>query len=197
MSYRFTMNFKKVNSELEAMQIINKISKLLLVKENFEKLVNDNYLFFKHELLQLDINIKNIDKLKYYGEQDFGIEFDKSIYFQNSTDQDYPYEEFEGLCDKIDKEIQIAKRMEAEELDIYLECHDIEYIKEDVDYYRRTYVYDYVYRLLNLNYWLYKKDFEKQNMFAFNMSIPVAYNHFELYKWFIEIMKNKELVKNE
>ena len=221
MSYRFTMNFKKVNSELEAIKIINKIQNRLLVKENFEKFIDDNFLYYVQKLRLLDIEIKNVGKIKYFnqiqdmielstkipfcywanykllgvvGEGETDIGFDKTIFFQNSSDQDYPYSNFEGLCVDIDNEIKKAKTMSVEELSHNTD-YDVESIEGDIDYYRRTYIYDYVYKLLDLDNFLWRKEFKKENMFVFNMSIPVAYNHFELYEWFVDIMKKK--IKNQ
>ena len=81
-----------------------------------------------------------------------------SVYFQNSTDRDYEYTTwagiglFERICEEIQAvaEEELTKRMVQDNNDSD-ETPDVEYT-------RKTAVYDQIYQALDLDSWLWKRD---------------------------------------
>jgi hypothetical protein len=92
--------------------------------------------------------------------------FDTNIYFQNSIDQNY---DFDLWSDKI----KIFKRLKEEYkekspdqlLDDFTEMDDI---LNDVDYFRKSKLYEAVFKELALDDWLYERDNEKFKRFGIN-----------------------------
>lgn len=70
--------------------------------------------------------------------------FDKTVYFQNSCDQDYPKEEYEGI-EKFEEIYDKWMNKSSEEINkLYKEEYDEDLTNDSVDenYYRRTWAYD-------------------------------------------------------
>ena len=106
--------------------------------------------------------------------------FDKSIYFQNSCDQDYEVEEwgktkyFKQVWDKIfnltDEEFINLVKTEGKD------WWDIDEMSSDPDklkYLRRSFVYDTIFKELDLENWLYSNNYninssEKYKCFSIN-----------------------------
>lgn len=96
--------------------------------------------------------------------------FDTSFYFQNSTDQDYALSEWdETICVFKKMKTKVQKATEDELFEIGKEYNDwftLEDIQEDVEYYRKTLLYDIIYNELRLNSWLYDKEDKEFEQFT-------------------------------
>lgn len=83
-----------------------------------------------------------------------------TIYFQNSTDQDYEYEQWKGLsCFQSD--IEQIKKMGCHDLIEYYNKNGYHYIEDDLndlDYHRKSLVYDRIFSSLDLDNWLYGRN---------------------------------------
>lgn len=84
-----------------------------------------------------------------------------TIEFQNSTDQNYDYDSWHGInyFEAIVKKIMQA---DAKTVALYLNQgnsidYDEEDIKKDIEYYRKTAIYDVIYKTLELHEWLWKR----------------------------------------
>ena len=96
---------------------------------------------------------------------------DTSVYFQNSTDQDYDYETWGKKIPlfnlliwqyKYKNAKQVLKKKNKEYDD-----YTLEEITKNLDYHRKTLVYSTIYEKLSLEKWLYKKGGNYET-FAFN-----------------------------
>lgn len=98
--------------------------------------------------------------------------FDISFYFQNSTDQDYPYKSWGNICCFNDV-INSVKKMYAKEIFDNLdymdeENEDISKIRKNLSFYRQCLVYDMIYKKLDLDEWLWNKSSNKFKSFCIN-----------------------------
>lgn len=111
-------------------------------------LFNFNFVYWEqHELLGL------------VGESFGDIEsnFNKSVYFQNSCDQDYEYADWPTIkcfSDIIFQVVNMSIKQLAENFDDYT----MEEINHDINYYKRCLVYSKIYDTLDLDKWLYGHD---------------------------------------
>lgn len=87
-----------------------------------------------------------------------------SVYFQNSTDQNYEYKTWDGISvfEKIVKEVQMLSGTEI--LNLAGVCDEED--APDIEYYRQTAVYKKIYKMLDLESWLWLRN---GNMFNFTM----------------------------
>lgn len=86
--------------------------------------------------------------------------FAKSVYFQNSCDQDYAFSEWEGIhpfFDQLLTEVRSASRERILELKGlgYPGFDPTDYQDSDTEYLRRSAMYNAVYHKLGLDEWLY------------------------------------------
>lgn len=97
----------------------------------------------------------------------------RHIFFQNSCDQDYPFEVFRGLDDDLDEEINKLRTAALPEVNrvLNLGSRHVDYSiceDDDLDYYRRTAAYNLVYCTLHLDDWLWGRDDPAFVRFAFS-----------------------------
>lgn len=112
--------------------------------------------------------------------------FKKHVCFQNSTDQDYDYDVWSGIVD-FDIAIWKAKSTSNDELiKKYKEEFGDDEEPEDIEYYRRTYLYDMIYKSLDLDNWLYGAD-GKFERITIN-GIPNIETQIKLYSELIDII---------
>ena len=95
---------------------------------------------------------------------------DANIYFQNSSDQNYEFEEWGTNILLFNELVSKYKEETAENLLKENNNYDLEEIKNDIDYFRKDCLYSAIMKILDLDSWLYKKegDFELFNFNAIN-----------------------------
>ena len=92
--------------------------------------------------------------------RDFGDaekDFNKHVYFQNSCDQDYEYEDWPDIKCFSDIIFQVVN-MSIKQLVANFDSYTIEEISRDINYYKRCLVYSEIYDTLDLDNWLYGHD---------------------------------------
>lgn len=96
-----------------------------------------------------------------------------SIEFQNSTDQDYDYEEWYGI-NYFEEIVRKLKDADAADVAFYLskerDSYNKDEVAEDLEYYRKTAIYEIIYNSLELDRWLWNKEgnFKQFSMQAIN-----------------------------
>ena len=186
MSYSFTMSFKEIEKE-KLLDYISEITNICI--NNSKEIIKENIwyvpslrignIFFSEDKELYTKCWAEADKNWLYSL--FVINFvyweDKNllgicgcipnvvkrelntIYFQNSTDQDYDYNEWRGLsCFQSD--IEKIKNMNRYEVLEYYNKNGDNYSENDLldlDYHKKSLVYDMVFRKLDLYNWLYGK----------------------------------------
>ena len=97
--------------------------------------------------------------------------FEAEVYFQNSCYQDYPYSDWKGisLFDQVTKAIG---KMDTEKLLTSIDYISSDDLITDEQYWRRTLIYTTIYKMLDLDNWLYGKD--SGRFFRFAMSPMVS-----------------------
>lgn len=100
--------------------------------------------------------------------------FDCHVDFQNSCDQDYDFDEWDDKIDIFKRLKPVYKAISIEEL-ISMnsqEGYNIDEVKEelksDLDYHRRTAMYQAVYEALHLNNWLWDNEDNYFQRFSLN-----------------------------
>ena len=184
MSYGFSILFKQVNSKEEAMEFALKVTDS--VRENaLERIQNAKY-FIPSHVNFLEGDNKEADENwlyscftncftyweKYHllGMFETRIPsatrkmFDSSVYFQNSTDQNYDYERWNGISffeETRDSILNMTQRDLINILDTHW-CYDaddeerdklFENIQND-EYYRKSAVYNAIFDKLDLDTWM-------------------------------------------
>ena len=197
MSYRFNMFFKQINSKEEAYDFAIKTTKLLY--KNMEEYILDNKYsipsissLLNNEMIEIALEETN----KYWLFQLFSLNFtyweeykllgllgwnysssiknlyDAQIYFQNSCDQDYEYEEW-GTNINLFNEI-VAEIKNGNNLDTLIKIcfpygydeYDLEELKDDIDYYKKTAIYNLIFDKLHLNDWMYHREDDNDKYFT-------------------------------
>jgi len=183
MSYAFQMTFLEVPKE-KVMSVCTKVVNQQW--KNSDKILEENLVFIPsvRNCCQQDISVKdyNISPWKetdrFWLKNLFLIEFlyweqygllgilgadlsklsGKSIqiYFQNSTDQNYEYKEWNGISafEEVVKEICTLPDTEIRKI---VSCCDDE-DELDMEYYRKTAVYQKIYDMLDLKSWLWQRN---------------------------------------
>lgn len=170
MSYSFTMSFCEVKNKTEAFDKALAYIKQYQTHKGMSALINNrtfpllttqaarNNSFAYDQALYVTFTFRFVYFPKH---KILGLvgEFDDfsatSVYFQNSTDQDYDYEEWNGisLFEKLAKEV---KQFSPDQIvRFFPELPDAE-IRENLEYWRRTCLYQMIYEGLHLNKWLYR-----------------------------------------
>lgn len=150
-----------------------------------------SYLFFDNKIKKIDYFDKkvqeiieefvtNISRFKfiYWKEQKMlglaslnyswkysNINFVRYVEFQNSTDNDYNLKTWENLSPNINSIVEHFKKMSNEELiKQFEEKYDSSYDKKDnadLEYYRKTFIYDAIEKKLDIMNYLYNKKSDK------------------------------------
>lgn len=208
MSYRATISFKVLKAN-ELYQFFQELKET--TNKNLKEIAEENYIFMpSNRYAHLYEGAKTVVKedadeawaravfttrFFYLAEYDllgvFGVSsvveeiFDDSIYFQNSCDQDYEFDEWE----KIPPFAKIAEKWKS----ATDEMVKIKYNKErygewdetencDLDYYRRTFAYDEI--------WGMCEEFMWHDELAVHLSL-FGYYDFLPIKQFVQLCKNK------
>lgn len=128
-----------------------------------------NTLFTSRFVYWPDYNLLGVSGYKLPGE----IEnwFDGHFSFQNSSDQDYDYDEWPTGIDQFTARINRVKNADdgrlLEYVDELMGEYSIEEIKADPEYFKKVCIYDMIYEDLQLNDWLYNRD----NLAFYQLSI--------------------------
>lgn len=96
---------------------------------------------------------KELELLGIIGNTNNGV----CVQFQNSTDQDYPFTDYKGI-DCFSPIVEKYKNMSNEDI---TKAYKKEYGNDpdiDIEYYRRSFCYDEIFDLLELNSFLYDKE---------------------------------------
>lgn len=207
MSYRANIYLKQFNNEGNAVVFANKVSDVImsyskeLLKSNLFSVKDNQYPYWLYAFYNFKfVYFKEFNVLGLIG--DYGIEevsdmFDTNFYFQNSCDQDYDYElwndkifVFKELKEKIKSlsDIELANEMINDKSTYYNES-DREDIINDIDYYRKLYLYEVITNNLGVIDFIYDKESDKYNVFVIN-GIKYQHQYFQL----CEIFRN-EIIK--
>lgn len=99
----------------------------------------------------------------------------KEVYFQNSTDQDYPYTEWENICEMFDEKVKQAQAVSTESICAAMDEYEKkeyvtpEEIEEHCEYHRRWKAYTDIFDALAINSILYENGkSDKYEYFAMN-----------------------------
>lgn len=125
--------------------------------------------------------------------------FDNFVEFQNSCDQDYEYETWNILGDFFVNKAEYFKTMPLEELlkvnDYFLDDYnyDKEYFLKILDYHRRSSMYDFVWKELDLDSWLWTKESKTGVFIPLNLCVPLTNDNetlfFEMHKHFFKLFE--------
>ena len=183
MSYRITLTFYP---DIKASQVLKKAQQIAKNKlGNFERVIDENYPYCpasmynanyfsieeyrEKELYHLEkLWIENIFTKTFLYWKEFNllavVGYDingaTTITFQNSTDQNYEYTEWNGVP-LFENLVQLAKTTSNKNIENYEDSLD--------EYYRQTYAYGLIYKKLNLDYFLANKPTEKYDYFKLSM----------------------------
>lgn len=180
MSYSFDMQFEFVPAWQEALNTAADCALIVEQRENIRSLIKENIRFLKYRLgkntprpYEVENWVAAISTLRFvfWPEHELlalvgnawpGLKgaFAKSVYFQNSTDQDYELKEWEGICPYFDNLCIEFERMTPAELAKtgLFGGYTPEELSGNVEYYRRTGMYAQVFKGLQLNDWLYGRN---------------------------------------
>lgn len=145
--------------------------------------------------------------LCFYDDSTIHKHFDNFIEFQNSCDQDYEYDTWNILGDYFINKAKEFETLPVEELiktkEYFLEDYeeDKEYFLKNLDYHRRSAMYDFVWKTLDLSDWLYYKE-SKDNIFIpINLCVPLTNDNedlfFEMHKHFVKLFEEDNKKKGE
>ena len=181
MSYNCTISFKKIGLK-DIYKFLQEYKKFII--ENLNKIVEDEYMWCpsvknrigKIDYKELTANEIDLDenwfcrifKHRFFYDDEFGLLgiygvptvsrklFDKTVYFQNSCDQDYGFEDWEGIPE-FENIYNKCMQLTAEELKAKKDYIDDDYIKEEdeegLNYYRRSFAYDKIWERYEWSLW--------------------------------------------
>ena len=178
MSYSFGMTFFEAKNKLEAYEKATEVVTALMSTKTAMEYVRQNAMYFqrllfKDEMRDIDCQIARLldpwlsqlftIRCTYWPQHNLlGITGDEwpetckslaagSVYFQNGTDQDYEYECWPTAIPFFKERVDAVKRMTDDEVQQIseLNCDDIEYV-------RRSLVYQTIAKDLTLDDWIYR-----------------------------------------
>ena len=195
MSYCFEMSFKEIKKEdvldycISFSEYCKKHAKSIIeenkyyipsIKRNLEKLDKKAYASSSWRIADRYWLHKLFDtRFVYWPEKEIlGIarsipkEFDDNltnVYFQNSSDQDYDFEIWKGIS-YFENIVEKYRDADIETLRAYFDDSDIN--DEDLDYYRKSFIYKKIYEEMELDNWLWEKggNFKVFTLNAFNQN---------------------------
>lgn len=174
MSYAFGMFLKQLNKDEDAMKFIEQVKNTM--NENILQYFYDKkdeytfpnvdydrlwirsaftmrFIYWPHEHLVGLSGYAYPDKVKHM--------FDAYSYFQNSTDQDYEFEEWSSAINIFDRNKMdfMSKNIETLYYQGYIDqnCYDLDDLKDSPDYYKKSCLYDKIYNDLKLDDWLWER----------------------------------------
>ena len=181
MSYWFKMHFKEIK-ETDVLDYCIQLANGC--KQNSEEILKKNIFYIPSIRFDMDILLDKSEYRRTWQEADrnwlyilFSIKFVywadkkllgivgnipesverslKTIEFQNSADQDYEYECWQGI-NYFNKIVRIFRNADAGSIAAQSE-YSKEDIIEDIDYYRKSAIYKEIYDSLELDFWLYNE----------------------------------------
>ena len=186
MSYRFGMCFKNVKNKIEMYDFALEFTKKIY--ENAEEFINLNkyyipthnkYIFGEKAYEFNDVDrfwLYNLFNVRFIYWEEYNLlgiigdnypkvclnMIDEKVYFQNSCDQDYEYEEWGNSITFFNNIIEKAKQETPTNLikefnEVY-KNYTLKEIEEDIDYFRKSFVYQTIFHQLDLGNWLYDKE---------------------------------------
>lgn len=180
MSYGFDLMFKQVSNKLEAYELAHEFANKCY-KKGMEYIEDSKYYipsmrlrcgekadeYWLYRLFSFSfIYWEKYNLLAVLGQrypEEARELFDLQVYFQNSTDQDYEFEEWGNCIPLFNELVDKAKNMSVDEIYAIFntdgkDWYEKEDIEKNLDYYRRSAVYEQIYALLDLNAWLWDND---------------------------------------
>lgn len=198
MSYSFGMFFKQLENKSEIFDIFDVVNKIAW--ENGREMVKDNYSFWPSQVYGENASVANsfwLDRVftfnfVYWEEhkllalvgydfpKDIENVFDCHICFQNGTDQDYEYSEWNDKITFFKNTKELFMKNNPEELKELFLQYNMSYVydnkdEEDMtDYYTRSLLYKIIFDKLKLDEWLWGKEcddtFKRYSINALNSS---------------------------
>lgn len=190
MSYGFTMSFLNAENEAEALLKAKHFSFELMTQESAGEHIRDNLIYFRRVAgIKNDdkVGSKESRLLEYWLYSQFSVQCtywpqhkllaitgDRwpkncekltagSILFQDSTDQDYPLEDWPSTIPFFQERVTQAQNMSDAEIiaasDLYIQETGS---KDEITYARRDFLYKRIFKDLDLNNWLYGGEGEFQ-----------------------------------
>ena len=168
MSYSFMMSFCEVKNKAEAFDKALAYIKQYQTHKGMSALINNRTFpllqqartnsFAYDQALYAAFTFRFVYFPKHYilglvG--DFNDFSATSVYFQNSTDQDYDYEEWNGIS-LFEKLAEEAKQFSPDQIAQYFPEASNKEIQENLEYWRRSCLYQIIYEELHLGKWLYR-----------------------------------------
>lgn len=182
MSYSFEMSFRQCESFDEAMRVAIRFTKSC--KDNYEEMLNlHKYYIPSHRSDKYDKEHDNywlydLFNIQFVWWQEWNLlavigtvypkesmqQFPFTVYFQNSTDQDY---DFDNWSDKITvfqktKAAILQKSLEEIYQKYVIEKErdwiELEELNQNPEYYQKSLLYDEIFEKLDLNSWLYGRE---------------------------------------
>ena len=196
MSYCFGMFFKQVKKE-EVIDIMNQCAKYLIensyeyikksvyyipsVRNRGDEITNEYWLdtlFSLNFVYWDDINLLGLSGYEYPCE--IRKMFTTHVTFQNSTDQDYEYDDWNDKIDVFKECKQYVEKLSDSDIaglfnedsladdDIAGLFNEDSLADDDLDYYRKTCLYNKIYEKLSLEDWLYDNYSDSFKRFKIN-----------------------------
>lgn len=197
MSYAFGMFFKQIKQE-DLLSFIDKVqtemrnhaeewidyNKYYAPSVRLFTLHSDEFKFAKAYLNEYWLNTVFTSRFVYWPDYNLlGVSgyklpgeienwFDGHFSFQNSSDQDYDYDQWPTGIDHFTARIDRVKNADDGRLFEYVDGlmgeYSIEEIKADPEYFKKVCIYDMIYEDLQLNDWLYNRDNPAFYQFSIN-----------------------------
>lgn len=192
MSYSFGMYFKQLNSKNEVFDVILQVKNLIYenrldilrnnrfaIPSQQTKRKNEADFYWLYSVMQG--NMVYWDKYKLLGILGYNLDFLNELFpvhitFQNSTDQDYEYSEWGSgipLFDELRKKAKVLTPTEI--IEAQLErygneeyCVEEESLNGNIEYYRKSELYNMIYNFLCLDQFLYDNPCDEFERFAIN-----------------------------
>ena len=211
MSYAFGMFFKQLSKKEDAFQFVNEVKNTM--NENVVAFFNQNvdrYIFpslssgIKEKADEYWVKSAFTMRFVYWPQEHLvglsGYEypdkvksmFDTHFCFQNSTDQDYEFEEWSSAIDLFDRNKQafMSKGIETLYYQGYVDrFYTLDDLLDDPVYYKKTCLYDKIYTDLKLDDWLW----EKQNDSFISLNVNPVSEHNRLT---ISLIMDKQYKKS-
>lgn len=237
MSYYFNMYFKQFNNELDAFHFANSITNKLVEGSVAEEYMQHNLCYRPAKsvgssdtatvILQTRLErlwLKNLFTCRfvYWKEENLlglccdklpeELEqlFDTSKSFQNSTDRDYPYEDWSDKINIFKREKDNLRSLDDDTLiSMLTDPKNVDYDEEELeeykaelegykrrnislDYYRLSYLYEKIFEQLQLNDWLYDNNNEAFDRWEFS-SIKEDKTFYNLLSEFNKMSKDADI----
>lgn len=129
--------------------------------------------------------------------------YNVGICFQNSCDQDYDYEEWGtdiNLFSEVITEIKDENNLDKL-IKICFPCgyskYDLEDLESDIDYYKKTAIYNLIFDKLHLNDWIYHREDDNNKYFThfYLQALDCMEKHIKANRFLKGIVKNLKMIE--